>query len=111
MKKESKSEKLLLESQQEENDLKAMGKYKKYVREKRSEQFEGVYLPMLKNNFNVNYDEKKFCYTIDTAHKNQGIIDFYPKSNKIFFHNLKKTPKKAWKSEGKKWIMDYLICE
>lgn len=106
-----KSEILKLDHDQEENDIVAVGKYKKYVREVRSERFDDKYLIILKNNYKIEHLEKMGCYRIDTIPKTYGIVDFYPKSNKLFFHSEKTKPRHAWKGQGLKWILDYLIYE
>jgi hypothetical protein len=95
------SERLKAESAREENDLRAMGLYKKACREERLETFKDNHLPALKEKYGdkVYYDQRKQCYTMPYKDK---FVDFYPKANKLFIN-------KQWKTHGLKWIKENLI--
>lgn len=101
----SRSEELFKEAAMEDNDLKFMGKHKKAVREKRIEDFQR-YLPKLEELYTVIYEEHSHKYTIDTSTvKNKyGIIDFFPKGNKVLIR-----AKNKWKSPGLAWILKKLL--
>lgn len=97
-----KSDKLKLESQQEENDLKALGIGKKVLREERNERFEDKYLEQIKSKYEVYGDANSGKYTIDDTEF--GVIDFFPKANKILIRKENK-----WMTGGLKWIKENLL--
>lgn len=99
-----KSKELEKQASEEDNDFKAFALHKKAFREQRSERFEDKYLPLLSAMFEVyNKDETK--YTIDTQIDKYGIIDFFPKGNKLLIRK-----DNHWiKTGGLKWLLDNLI--
>ena len=97
-----KSEELLQQSREEDNDLKSYGIYLKYLREQRSEKFiEGWLIPL-----SMKYDVKEdnFKYTITT--QEYGILDYFPKKNKLLIRK-----KNKWIEFGLKWIINNLFKE
>lgn len=98
-----KSKELQLEAMQEDNDLAYMGKMKKAIREARLETFED-YIPKLEavDCIVVPYNGQKV--TIDTQRTKYGIIDFFPKANKVLIRKENK-----WKENGLKWLKDNLL--
>lgn len=97
-----KSEELLLASQQEANDLKAMAIYNKAIREKRVEKFEETYLPLLESKMKITYKPSMGAYVI-VDHDNK-FYTFYPKANKI-----QRWSDAKWFKPGLKWIMNNLF--
>jgi hypothetical protein len=95
-----KSEKLMIESQQEDNDFKSLSLKLKSLRESRSEKFIEEYLLILKNKFTI--ETKDYSYSITTL--DFGIIDYFPKSNKLLIRN-----KNKWIKPGLKWIISNLL--
>ena len=96
-----KSEKLTLASQQENNDIKSFGLMCKALREKRSEKFIDGWLEPLQLRFPVE-ERTNGSYSITT--QEFGIIDYYPKANKLLIRKDNK-----WKQPGLKWIIKKLI--
>lgn len=99
-----KSEEYEKKAAQEDNDLKALGLYTKSLKEGRLENFKQSYLPLLlKRNYEVAKDNNK--YTIDT-YSEFGILDFFPKANKILIRKDNK-----WIKPGLQWIIKNLIIK
>ena len=101
-----KSEQLKLKASKEENDFKALDLYTKSMREGRLERFEESYLPQLREKYDVVYDESNYKYTVDTDTQNNkyGVVDFFPKANKILIRRVNK-----WKKPGLQWIVKKLL--
>lgn len=104
MKDLNKSQKLREEAQKEDNDLKYMGKMKKVLREERLERFENGYKEKLEaNNYIVlPFDGTKVV--IDTQIDTFGVIDYFPKANKILIRK-----RNLWVVGGLKWINNNLL--
>lgn len=99
-----KSEKLKQIAQQEDNDLVSMGIMKKSFREARLEKWdERGYTARLEalNYTVIPFDGAKV--SIDT-NKDYGIVDFYPKANRLLIRNTNK-----WRSYGFVWIQKFLL--
>ena len=99
-----KSEHLRCEAQAEENDLKTLGLYTKVLREERSERFENYKDKLLAEGFNLTEHEAQGKITIEPT--NYGIVDYYPKANKILIRELN-----DWKTGGLRWIRSKLLNE
>ena len=89
----------------EENDLSYMGKMKKVFRQERVERFEDV-LPQLLKSVKViditHYEAQgKYMITTDTKF---GIVDYYPKANKILIRK-----DNDWILGGMTWLYKNLI--
>jgi hypothetical protein len=93
-----KSEELRIEADKEENDLKYLGMANKVMREERIERFEEDWLPLLKEKATVHYSELLTRYWIEN--KKMGVIDFYPKANKILIRKQNR-----WVKPGLKWLI------
>lgn len=100
MKKSEQAQKAFLE---EDNDIKSLGHFTKMLREKRHENFSDSYLIVLNEKFKVEFDEASFKYTVHTGDK-FGIIDYFPKVNKVLIRKQNK-----WVKPGLKWIVQKLI--
>lgn len=96
------SNELRKQSESEENDLKAMGLYTKVLREERSERFENYKDKLLKAGYNLTEFEAKGKFTIEPT--NFGIVDYYPKSNKVLIRKENK-----WITGGLRWIIGSLL--
>jgi len=94
----TKSDKLREQLSTEDNDLKALGIGKQLIREERNESFEEKWLPKLRAKCNVIYDIQTGRYTFELS--GYGVMDFYPKANKVLIRKLNK-----WKQPGLKWII------
>ena len=82
----------------EENDLKALGIGKQLIREERNERFEDKWLPKLQAKCNVKHDAQMGRYTFEL--NGFGVMDFYPKANKLLIRKLNK-----WKKPALKWLI------
>jgi len=96
-----KSEQLKLDAQEEENDIKSFGIMCKSLREQRFEKFDEVFLTRLKEKYTVENDGSS-KFTIYT--KDFGILDYFPKANKILIRK-----ENRWKKPGLKWIVNNLL--
>lgn len=92
------TEKLREQLAEEENDLIALGIGKKLIREERSERFEEAWLNKLQGKCNVKHDTQMGRYTFELG--GYGVMDFYPKANKLLIRKLNK-----WKKPALKWII------
>lgn len=92
-----KSEELTLASQQEDNDIKSFGLLCKALRESRSERFIEDWLPVFQKRYSIEI-RNNGSYSIQT--QSFGIIDFYPKANKLLIRT-----KNKWIKPGLKWLI------
>lgn len=99
-----KSEQLEQEAHAEENDLKALGIYNKALREKRLERFETYLSDLEKRGYEIVEDNHKYTIDTDTQEIKFGIIDYFPKANKVLIRK-----KNKWVKPGLKWIIDNLL--
>lgn len=99
------SEKLKIEAQQEDNDFRAMGKMKKAIRQQRLERFED-YIPKLEAREIKVYEFDGAKHTLDTQTDEFGIVDFFPKANKVLIRK-----KNKWEEHGLKWLVKNLLNE
>ena len=99
-----KSEELKIEAQQEESDFSYMAKMNKSMREARLERFEDGYTEKLesKNCILIPFNGSKVV--IDTQTSKYGILDYFPKANKILIRKDNK-----WITQGLRWINDTLL--
>lgn len=96
------SDELRNQAKSEENDLKAMGLYTKVLREERAERFENYKDKLLQKGYNLTEFETQGKFTIEPT--NFGIIDYYPKSNKVLIRKENK-----WITGGLRWIIGSLL--
>jgi hypothetical protein len=96
------SEELLQLAREEENDLKSMGMYIKALRASRSEKFEDGWLLPLSNKYEIKHENYKYSITT----QDYGIIDFFPKANKLLIRK-----DNNWIKPGLKWIINNLFNE
>lgn len=94
-----KSEELKQQSQQEDNDIKSYGLLTKALRESRSERFVEDWLPVLQTKYVIT--DFGFRYAIET--QEHGIIDYFPKANKVLIRK-----DNHWIKPGLKWIVKNL---
>lgn len=100
----AKSEELLKQASEEDNDLKSMGLYIKGKREKRGEDFKEEILPkLLKKGYYTECNETYTKYTINITIEQFGIIDFFPKKNKVLIRKDNK-----WLENGRNWLIKNL---
>jgi hypothetical protein len=93
-----KSEQLRVEAGSIESDIKYLGAANKIMREERIERFEEEWLPLLKEKATVHYSELLNRYWIEN--KKMGVIDFYPKANKILIRK-----ENRWVKPGLQWLI------
>lgn len=93
-----KSEELRKEASMAESDQACLGLHTKAMREERIENFEEKWLPLLKEKATVHYSELLNRYWIEN--KKMGVIDFYPKANKIHIRKQNR-----WVKPGLQWLI------
>lgn len=98
-----KSEELTSAAHNEENDIKSFALLCKALREKRSEKFIEDYLPLLEMRFPLE-QRTNGSYSIST--QDFGVIDYFPKANKLLIRKDNK-----WIKPGLKWILNNLLIE
>ncbi len=102
-----KSKILKQEANETDNDLAYLGKMIKVVREKNLEYFEdNGYIPLLEYNDCIVHPFVGSKFTIFTQTDKYGIIDFYPKANRLLIRKQNK-----WHSHALKWIKQNLIVK
>ena len=94
------SEKLKIEAGKEDNDNIAFGILGKAIREERSENFEDKWLKRMQIQTDIVL-RIRGCYTFTSKY---GIIDFYPKANKLLIRE-----KNQWKKPGLKFIVSNIL--
>ena len=99
-----KSEELLQQANAEENDLKALGIYNKSLREKRLERFETYLLDLERQGYEIVENNHKYTIDTDTQEEKFGIVDYFPKANKLLIRK-----KNEWVKPGLAWIVKNLL--
>jgi hypothetical protein len=94
------SERLRIEARQAGNDLAALGKYVKVLRQERKEKFEETWLEKLQEQTEV-IKRDNGSYTFDSKY---GVIDFFPKANKLLIRKQNK-----WKKPALKFIVRNIL--
>lgn len=85
----------------EDNDLKALGLGTKLIKEERKERFEENWLPLIKELCDVQHDSACGRYTFEL--EGEGVVDFYPKANKLLIRK-----KNRWVKPALKWLIWYM---
>jgi len=98
-----KSDALTEAAMKEENDLIALGIYNKALREKRLERFESHILDLEKKGYEIVENNHKYTIDTDTQEIKYGIIDYFPKANKLLIRKENK-----WIKPGLNWILKNL---
>jgi hypothetical protein len=101
-----KSEELKIKAQQEENDFAYLSKMTKSMREARLERFEDGYAEKLESNNCIVIPFNGQKIVIDTQTNKYGVIDYFPKANKILIRKDNK-----WVLQGLRWINDKLLTK
>jgi hypothetical protein len=92
------SKKIEFQAACEESDYKALSLHTKSIRQARLERFEDYIVPLEKKNcIVIPFNGQKVV--IDTQTDTFGIIDYFPKANKLL---IRKT--NDWKTQGLKWL-------
>ena len=94
----NKKKQLYQQLREEDNDLKALGISTKIIREERVQKFEDVWLSKLQEKCNVRHDPTSNRYTFEL--NGYGVMDFYPKANKLLIRKLNK-----WQQPGLQWLI------
>jgi hypothetical protein len=93
-----KSEELRIEAGGIDSDIKYLGVANKIMREERMERFIEKYLPLLEKKAMVTIIDLKDKIVINNGQF--GVIDFYPKANKILIRS-----KNKWIKPGLQWLI------
>ena len=99
-----KSEELKQQADAEDNDLKYMGLMNKSLREHRSEKFQQHLLKLEQAGYDIILDNHKYTIDTNTQEIKHGVIDYFPKANKLL---IRKTNK--WIKPGLPWILKHLL--
>lgn len=99
-----KSEELKHQADAEDNDLKYMGIMNKSLREHRSEKFEQHLLKLEQAGYDIVENNHKYTIDTDSQEIRFGIIDYFPKANKLLIRN-----KNQWIKPGLPWILKNLL--
>lgn len=100
-----KSEEIRQEANQEESDFKYMKKLNDAMRQERLENFEENWLRAFQKSDNIqDVTEVPSSVKWVITTKNYGILDFYPKANKVLVRRDNK-----WKKPGLKWLVNTFI--
>ena len=94
------SERLRIEAEKTDNDLKALRKYTKVLRAERKEKFKETWLEKLQEQTKIT-KRKNGSYTFDSKY---GLIDFFPKANKLLIRKQNK-----WKKPALKFIVRNIL--
>lgn len=98
-----KSEKLLQKARKCESDFKSLSLLNKSMREARLERFEDYQLKLEQAKcIIVPFNGQKVV--IDTQLDKFGIIDYFPKANKVLIRK-----NNIWKTQGLKWLITNLL--
>jgi DNA-binding winged helix-turn-helix (wHTH) protein len=99
-----KSEDLKKEAAESDNDFQAMSLLNKSLRENRLERFQDYIIPLQQKGYDIVEDN--FKYTIDTDSQSimYGIIDYFPKANKLLIRKQNR-----WIKPGLAWITKNLL--
>lgn len=100
----NKSEELRKQSQQEDNDFKAMQLLNKSLREHRLEKFQDYILALEQNGYDIVENNHKYTIDTDSQSIRFGIIDYFPKANKLLIRKDNK-----WIKPGLVWIKNNLL--
>jgi len=80
------------------------------IRDRRADMFNEKWLATFSDKFGQNfmYDEKKYCYTIQTSNQDNKpwTLDFYPKANKVLIRQ-----ENRWIKPGLNWLLDTFITK
>lgn len=92
------------QANQEDNDLKYMGLFKKAQREKRWEVFQETVVPVLvERNISYHFSQEKYSYTFSSSE--HGNVDFFVKANKVHIRVLNK-----WiEGNAIQWLFKHII--
>lgn len=101
----TKSQEILKEASSEDNDFKALALHTKAIREARFERWEKHKQQLIDKLYIITESNDGTKITIDDKNRlnKYGIIDFYPKANKILIRKSNK-----WVDQGFKWIITKL---
>jgi len=85
-------------AQAADHDLASLGLHTKAIREERMERFMEKYLPLLEKKAMVTIIEEQGRIILNNGQF--GVIDYYPKSNKVLIRSQNK-----WIKPGLSWIV------
>lgn len=97
-----KSDELKKQADCEDNDLAALGIYNKVIREKRTERFEKYRGKFVDAGYTLTENESQGRITIEPT--GFGIVDYYPKANRILIRK-----KNKWHDAGLRWLVTNLL--
>ena len=99
-----KSEELRKQASKAESDFTFMSLMKKSLREARLEKFEKYIIDIERKGYDIAYANYKFTIDTDSQSEKFGIVDFYPKANKVLIRK-----QNTWIKPGLAWIINNLL--
>lgn len=99
-----KSEELKEQAQQADNDFQAMSLLNKSLREHRLEKFQDYIIPLQEKGYDVVEMVHKYTIDTDAQSVHFGIVDYFPKANKILIRK-----DNQWVKPGLNWIRKNLL--
>jgi len=88
--------------QNEENDIKALKHFGDLLRAQRMENFEETWLRIFEYKYPIEWDSKCGKYIIDTDEF--GVLDYFPKCNKLLIRKENK-----WVKPALRWLIKNLL--
>ncbi len=98
------SEELRKQAAQADNDFQAMSLLNKSLREHRLEKFQDFIIPLQQKGYDVVESNHKYTIDTDTQSIRFGIIDYFPKANKLLIRK-----DNQWIKPGLTWIRKNLL--
>jgi hypothetical protein len=102
MKESEQIQKEIDELNENDNDFKYLNLEKKKTRAKRAERFDKLKKQLTDAGYEITEHPSQGKYTITPT--DYGIIDFYPKANKVLIRKINQ-----WKPDGYHWLIHKLI--
>ena len=98
------SEELRKQAAQADNDFQAMSLLNKSLREHRLEKFQDFIIPLQQKGYDVVESNHKYTIDTDTQSIRFGIVDYFPKANKLLIRK-----DNQWIKPGLTWIRKNLL--
>ena len=98
------SEEYTKAAQEAENDFKSLSLHTKSIREARLERFEDGYKELLEAKLCIVIPFNGNKIVIDTQTDEFGILDYFPKANKILIRKSNQ-----WKNQGLRWLQTNIL--
>ena len=98
------SEELRKQAAQADNDFQAMSLLNKSLREHRLEKFQDYIISLQQKGYDIVESNHKYTIDTDTQGIRFGIVDYFPKANKLLIRK-----ENTWIQPGLNWIIKNLL--